>query len=904
MQKRMLTRRLVTTLVLGGILIGSPVYAMPSGYDIVTNGGKIDINGNQMDITGSGNMAIKWEQFGIKPGEKVTFSNMTNVLNYVIGDARSEIFGTLEAGGVNVFLINPNGVLFGKGAEVKAQSLLVSTATMNENDIVGFNGAPVLDKSAITADVINLGTIRADKLTVEGANITLGSADKITKYDGTAVTSSDRADYVLKSDGAINVGYEVEKTAVLDVGDSQTHNALSNYSSGTVAAGSSKGSTVFSGRKADGMTDNTVNDYMLVHDIYELQNVQTNRNGKYMLADNIEAGVTKTDSWHGNAGFTPLFGSTLDTDNSWFTGTFDGNGYKIKDLYINNSTNFWVGLFGKSAGKITNVNLENIDYQSTDKGVYVGGILGENVFGGSISNVQVSGKIAVNNDSKSPYVGGIVGSNGFNTIGGGTAVAGATRSVVKNALSKVDITVTGSCTQANVGGIAGKNNYYIKSDDMEVGFIENVRNEGSINVDINQSYVGGIIGTNIGGVQQAGNIGTVKGKWYTGGIIGSNDGSENNGFINNDLFNGGTVSGTRYVGGIIGQNMGGKFSDLGNTGSISGTDNTAGLYVGGIIGYNTRANVRFIPVITNAYNTGSVSGVGSSASGIYVGGIIGQQAYGYLTNAYNTGSIYGDKGAAAQGYAGGICGAAYDLIENAYNTGSIRTTAGTVGSYILAGVGDGISIKNTFFFNPNVDSYYDYNGTEYKTTKEFNQAFMDGIESSGDKNVWLYYSGGQTTPQFAKPLQPLEINVGDIEIEIAQGSSYTELAQTIASKMAAQGLDIEADKILSVVLDQAGEYALSELLYSTQDGYRITVGDGGKLVIKIKADVPQEPPVGPDVPATDIDKIAGSSQYHAALVNITASEERQQRLRSEITGVTQPDEENKKIKVKGRGIKI
>ena len=594
----------------------------------------------------------------------------------------------------------------------------------------------------------------------------------------------------------------------------------------------------------------------------------------------------------------------MDTDNSWFTGTFDGNGYKIKDLYINNSTNFWVGLFGKSAGKITNVNLENIDYQSTDKGVYVGGILGENVFGGSISNVQVSGKIAVNNDSKSPYVGGIVGSNGFNTIGGGTAVAGATRSVVKNALSKVDITVTGSCTQANVGGIAGKNNYYIKSDDTEVGFIENVRNEGSINVDINQSYVGGIIGTNIGGVQQAGNIGTVKGKWYTGGIIGSNDGSENNGFINNDLFNGGTVSGTRYVGGIIGQNMGGKFSDLGNTGSISGTDNTAGLYVGGIIGYNTRANVRFIPVITNAYNTGSVSGVGSSASGIYVGGIIGQQAYGYLTNAYNTGSIYGDKGAAAQGYAGGICGAAYDLIENAYNTGSIRTTAGTVGSYILAGVGDGISIKNTFFFNPNVDSYYDYNGTEYKTTKEFNQAFMDGIESSGDKNVWLYYSGGQTTPQFAKPLQPLEINVGDIEIEIAQGSSYTELAQTIASKMAAQGLDIEADKILSVVLDQAGEYALSELLYSTQDGYRITVGDGGKLVIKIKADVPQEPPVGPDVPATDIDKIAGSSQYHAALVNITASEERQQRLRSEITGVTQPDEENKKIKVKGRGIKI
>ncbi|WP_307745395.1 filamentous hemagglutinin N-terminal domain-containing protein [uncultured Phascolarctobacterium sp.] len=918
MQKRRLSRHIATTLVLGSILIGSPVYAMPSGYDIVTNGGEIKINGNQMEINGSGNMAIKWEQFGIKSGEKVTFSNMTNVLNYVTGNARSEIFGALEAQNVNVFLINPNGVLFGKGAEVKAQSLLVSTAAMNDSDIAGFNGTPVLDKNAITADVINLGTIRADKLTVEGANITLGSADKITKYNGTAVTGSEKANYLLQSDGAINVGYEVEKTAALDVGDSQTHNALSNYSSGTVAAGSSKGSVVFSGKKADGTTDNTINDYMLVHDAYELQNIETNRAGKYMLADNIEAGVTKTDSWHSGAGFTPLFSSNNSsqaTNYNWFTGAFEGNGYTVKNLYINNSTYLWVGLFGKSAGQITNVNLENIDYSNTGEGRYIGGVLGENVFGGSISNVQVSGKITVNNASKSPYVGGIVGSNGFNTIGGGTAGAGETRSSVKNAFSKVDITVTGSSTQANVGGIAGKNNYYTKSDDStvnEIGFIENVRNEGSINVDIKQSYAGGIIGTNLGELQQASNIGTVQGKWYTGGIIGSNDGGQNNVFIQTGFLNEGAVSGTQYVGGIVGQNMGGKFSNLGNTGTISGKDNTGGLYVGGIVGQNTRGMVYIndklvysTPAITNAYNTGSISGVGSSASSVYVGGITGYQYYGYLTNAYNTGSIYGDKGTASKGYAGGICGAAYDLIENAYNTGSIRITAGTTGSYILAGVGEGISIKNTFFLKPETNSYYNYgNGTEYATTKEFNQAFMDGIASSSDKDSWLVYSGGQTTPQFAAPLQPLEIKVGDIEVEIEQGSSYTELAQTIAAKLAAQGLEIDADKILAAGIDQAGEYNLSDLLYSTQDGYMITVGDGGKLTIKVKAVVSPDPSVGPDVPPADIDKIAGNSQYHAALVNITASGDMKESLKSARTDVMQKDEEHKKIKIKGRGIKI
>ena len=853
MQKRRLSRHIATTLVLGSILIGSPVYAMPSGYDIVTNGGEIKINGNQMEINGSGNMAIKWEQFGIKSGEKVTFSNMTNVLNYVTGNARSEIFGALEAQNVNVFLINPNGVLFGKGAEVKAQSLLVSTAAMNDSDIAGFNGTPVLDKNAITADVINLGTIRADKLTVEGANITLGSADKITKYNGTAVTGSEKANYLLQSDGAINVGYEVEKTAALDVGDSQTHNALSNYSSGTVAAGSSKGSVVFSGKKADGTTDNTINDYMLVHDAYELQNIETNRAGKYMLADNIEAGVTKTDSWHSGAGFTPLFSSNNSsqaTNYNWFTGAFEGNGYTVKNLYINNSTYLWVGLFGKSAGQITNVNLENIDYSNTGEGRYIGGVLGENVFGGSISNVQVSGKITVNNASKSPYVGGIVGSNGFNTIGGGTAGAGETRSSVKNAFSKVDITVTGSSTQANVGGIAGKNNYYTKSDDStvnEIGFIENVRNEGSINVDIKQSYAGGIIGTNLGELQQASNIGTVQGKWYTGGIIGSNDGGQNNVFIQTGFLNEGAVSGTQYVGGIVGQNMGGKFSNLGNTGTISGKDNTGGLYVGGIVGQNTRGMV-------------------------------------YINDklVYST-----------------------PAITNAYNTGSIRITAGTTGSYILAGVGEGISIKNTFFLKPETNSYYNYgNGTEYATTKEFNQAFMDGIASSSDKDSWLVYSGGQTTPQFAAPLQPLEIKVGDIEVEIEQGSSYTELAQTIAAKLAAQGLEIDADKILAAGIDQAGEYNLSDLLYSTQDGYMITVGDGGKLTIKVKAVVSPDPSVGPDVPPADIDKIAGNSQYHAALVNITASGDMKESLKSARTDVMQKDEEHKKIKIKGRGIKI
>lgn len=268
--------------------------------------------------------------------------------------------------------------------------------------------------------------------------------------------------------------------------------------------------------------------------------------------------------------------------------------------------------------------------------------------------------------------------------------------------------MTGSCTQANVGSIAGRNNYYTKSGDSsvnEVGLLENVRNEGTIKVDIKQSYVGGIIGTNLGELQQASNIGAVQGKWYTGGIIGSNDGSKNNGFINKDLFNGGTVSETQYVGGIVGQAMGGKFSNIGNTGTISGTDNTAGLYVGGIIGQNIRGMayiggkfVYYIPAINDAYNTGSISGVGSAGSEIDVGGIIGYQVYGSLTNAYNMGDVYGDKGAAAAGYVGGICGSNTATIENVYNASSVAVTSGTRENYIQTGVSSSATVTKRMLF--------------------------------------------------------------------------------------------------------------------------------------------------------------------------------------------------------------
>ncbi|MFQ9935044.1 MAG: filamentous hemagglutinin N-terminal domain-containing protein [Phascolarctobacterium faecium] len=78
-----------------------------------------------MDITGTGNVSVKWDSFNVAAGETVNFKNMNAILNYVTGRQGSEIFGALNGQGY-MFLINPNGILFDKTAQVNVGSLTAS----------------------------------------------------------------------------------------------------------------------------------------------------------------------------------------------------------------------------------------------------------------------------------------------------------------------------------------------------------------------------------------------------------------------------------------------------------------------------------------------------------------------------------------------------------------------------------------------------------------------------------------------------------------------------------------------------------------------------------------------------------------------------------------------------------
>jgi filamentous hemagglutinin family protein len=101
--------------------------AGPTGGQIVSGQGSITTSGTTTDIhQSSQNLSIDWLSFNVAPHETVDFiqpSSSAIAVNRIAGSDGSEILGHLEANG-QVYLINPNGVLFGAGSQVNVGGLV------------------------------------------------------------------------------------------------------------------------------------------------------------------------------------------------------------------------------------------------------------------------------------------------------------------------------------------------------------------------------------------------------------------------------------------------------------------------------------------------------------------------------------------------------------------------------------------------------------------------------------------------------------------------------------------------------------------------------------------------------------------------------------------------------------
>lgn len=105
---------------------------------------------------------IDWQKFNVSPTELVKFvqpNEAAVILNRVTGGEPSRILGKLQANG-QLFLVNPNGILFGPGSQVDVGGLLATTLSIGDQDFLAGNYHFAQDASFALASVVNQGEIR------------------------------------------------------------------------------------------------------------------------------------------------------------------------------------------------------------------------------------------------------------------------------------------------------------------------------------------------------------------------------------------------------------------------------------------------------------------------------------------------------------------------------------------------------------------------------------------------------------------------------------------------------------------------------------------------------------------------------------------------------------------------
>uniref|UniRef100_UPI00117DC207 two-partner secretion domain-containing protein n=1 Tax=Pelomonas sp. KK5 TaxID=1855730 RepID=UPI00117DC207 len=143
-----------------GIVHAGP--ALPTGLQVQQGQASAVVNGNKLTVTNSNGAILNWSSFSIGAANAVRFEqpgSTSKVLNRVTGNDPSQILGSLSSNG-QVWLLNPNGVLFGSGARVDVAGLVTSTLNLNDLDWTAgryaFTGG-----EAATGQVLNQGEIRS-----------------------------------------------------------------------------------------------------------------------------------------------------------------------------------------------------------------------------------------------------------------------------------------------------------------------------------------------------------------------------------------------------------------------------------------------------------------------------------------------------------------------------------------------------------------------------------------------------------------------------------------------------------------------------------------------------------------------------------------------------------------------
>ena len=698
---------------------------LPTGGQVVSGSAHINQSGSQMQIQqGSQKAIIDWTSFNIGKNASVTFqqNNASAIaLNRVTAGDASHIHGQLNANG-QVWLINPNGIVFGQGSQVDVGGLVASTMNITNADFN--NGNYTFTRNGATGSITNQGELTAQ----DGGSIALlaptVSNDGILRAQlGTvAMVAGDKITLQAGANGLLNVQV-----------DPATIRTLVENKQLIVADG---GQVIMTGRAADQLSSSVV---------ANTGTIQANRlqekDGKILLIADMQHGETKAagtleahfidtsaakvsidqDLHINTAGGQWLIDPvdiTIDAGNatalqialdsgSVIVDTSSNTGSDPGDIYVNADISY-------TKNKLT-LNADNDINLNAAIHVNGSGTLALN-YGGTQGNSSTTPATGSSINARFGTNGGFAGKVNFAQAGPGLlAINGHDYTVIKDV----------AALQAMSSNLAGK---YVLGGDVNASSVANFAPIGNnstrftgtfdglghtiSNLTINNSnnnYIG-LFGVTQGVTLR--NIGLVAADIKGGSNVGALAGYQEGGSIHN-AYATGQVSGNNSVGGLVGyQWSGSTISNAYATGQVSGSN-----YVGGLVGLQDGSGSGSIS-ISKAYATGSVRGslavgglvgyqygsIGNAyAAGLvrgsnYVGGLVGYQSSGSsISNAYATGQVSGSD------YVGGLVGYQYGSIHNAYATGSVSgsvAVGGLVGVQSNGGNGSISSISNTYATGP------------------------------------------------------------------------------------------------------------------------------------------------------------------------------------------------------------
>ena len=388
--------------VAGAFLIPQVAAAAPTGHHGETNGVHVAGEGTATTtITATAaNNVIKWADYSVKQGETVNYDGK-NYLNIVTGGNTSAINGTINNTGGDIYLVNPNGVIFGKTASVNVGNLYVSTqeeSTLNMTAFTGSGNSPLSTSAGDVgkADVVNMGSITANKVEVYGRSIRILDAANVHATTSPVILHTDTA----ANDGYAHIGYK---------------------------SGAEPAATAYKINGANAVAAD--NYYQLVSTTSEFRNMSLDLTKNYMLENDIDF-----------AGETAL--SPTGTITTPFTKKFDGNFYKVKNFTVMGGDR--AGLFGDTNG----ASIENV------------GIIGATITGGTAGADYAGGIVAYarNSTLKNVYVDQTTTVSG--TMGKHGGIAGGTSATtIDSAYSKASIGAGGGVIGHALNGTVVRNTY-------------------------------------------------------------------------------------------------------------------------------------------------------------------------------------------------------------------------------------------------------------------------------------------------------------------------------------------------------------------------------------------------------------------------------------------------------------